>query len=104
MAHIDVLEVHLARNKIRAKSLFNAIELLRSSSCQLDRRRVKSPFVQILGARRTTVTLAAGTLHHAGLIDDSRVHVTIKKRAGLEGATCECYGVVGKEFQRLGLL
>ena len=59
---------------------------------------------QMLGAPRTTVTLAAGTLHHAGLIDYSRGHVTIKNRAGLEEATCECYGVVRKEFQRLGLL
>ena len=59
---------------------------------------------QMLGAPRTTVTLAAGTLHHAGLIDYSRGHVTIKDRNGMEQAACECYGVVHKEFQRLGLL
>jgi CRP-like cAMP-binding protein len=59
---------------------------------------------QMLGAPRTTVTLAAGMLHEAGLIDYSRGHVTIKNRAGLEKAVCECYGVVHKEFQRLGLL
>ena len=59
---------------------------------------------QMLGAPRTTVTLAAGMLHQAGLIDYSRGHVTIKNRSGLEEAACECYGIVRKEFQRLGLL
>jgi CRP-like cAMP-binding protein len=59
---------------------------------------------QMLGAPRTTVTLAAGMLHKAGLIDYSRGHVTIKNRSGLEEAACECYRVVRKEFERLGLL
>lgn len=59
---------------------------------------------QMLGTPRTTVTLAAGMLHQAGLIDYSRGHVTIKNRAELENAACECYGIVRKEFDRLGLL
>lgn len=59
---------------------------------------------QMLGAPRTTVTLAAGILHAAGLIDYSRGHVTIKNRSGLEKAACECYRVVRNEFDRLGLL
>jgi CRP-like cAMP-binding protein len=59
---------------------------------------------QMLGAPRTTVTLAAGMLHEAGLIDYTRGNVTIKDRTGLEHVTCECYGTVRKEFQRLGLL
>jgi len=57
----------------------------------------------MLGAPRTTVTLAAGTLHKAGLIDYSRGHVTIKDRQKLEAACCECYRVVRDEFDRLGL-
>ena len=59
---------------------------------------------QMLGAPRTTVTLAAGMLHNAGLIDYTRGNVTIKDRKGLEHVTCECYGTVRDEFQRLGLL
>ena len=59
---------------------------------------------QMLGAPRTTVTLAAGMLHKAGLINYSRGHVTLKSRAGLENVACECYAVVRKEFNRLGLL
>ena len=57
----------------------------------------------MLGAPRTTVTLAAGILHKAGLIDYSRGHVTIKDRQKLEGAACECYRIVRDEFDRLGL-
>ncbi len=58
----------------------------------------------MLGTPRTTVTLAAGSLHRAGLIDYSRGHVTIKNRPELEHAACECYRVVRDEFDRLGLL
>jgi CRP-like cAMP-binding protein len=72
---------------------------------QSDRMPLTHEFLaQMLGAPRTTVTLAAGILHKAGLIDYSRGHVTIKNRAKLEDVACECYGVVHKEYQRLGLL
>ena len=70
-----------------------------------DRMALTHEFLaQMLGAPRTTVTLAAGMLHQAGLIDYSRGHVTIKNRAELEHAACECHRVVRQEFQRLGLL
>jgi CRP-like cAMP-binding protein len=59
---------------------------------------------QMLGAPRTTVTLAAGMLHEAGLIDYTRGNVTIKDRKGMEDITCECYATVRNEFQRLELL
>jgi len=59
---------------------------------------------QMLGAPRTTVTLAAGMLHKAGLIDYSRGHVTIRDRRTLEASACECYRTVRDEFKRLGLL
>jgi hypothetical protein len=58
----------------------------------------------MLGSPRTTVTLAAGLLHKAGLISYSRGLVTIENRAGLEDVACECYGVVRDEFARLKLL
>ena len=59
---------------------------------------------QMLGAPRTTVTLAAGLLQRAGMIDYSRGVVTITNRRQLEDTACECYGVVRNEFQRLSLL
>ena len=59
---------------------------------------------QMLGTPRTTVTLAAGMLQQAGLIEYSRGRVTIVDRARLEQTVCECYGIVHSEFVRLGLL
>ena len=58
----------------------------------------------MLGTPRTTVTLAAGSLHQAGIIDYTRGQVTIKDRPELEHAACECYRTVRAEFDRLGLL
>jgi CRP-like cAMP-binding protein len=70
-----------------------------------DQLRLTHDFLsQMLGAPRTTVTLAAGLLHRAGLIDYSRGLVTIKDRGALEGASCECYFTVRDEFRRLSLL
>jgi len=56
---------------------------------------------QMLGVRRASVTTAAGTLQKAGLIDYRRGKIKVLDRPGLEAATCECYGVVRKEFVRL---
>jgi CRP-like cAMP-binding protein len=47
----------------------------------------------MLGTRRTTVTLVAGSLARRGLIEYRRGKVTILDRAALEQASCDCYGV-----------
>ena len=74
----------------------------RTSSDQL---RLTHDFLgQMLGAPRSTVTLAAGLLHRAGMIDYKRGVVTIKDRPALEASACECYRIVRDEFQRLSLL
>jgi len=57
----------------------------------------------MLGTRRTSVTVAAGTLSKAGIISYSRGLVTIQNRKQLENAACECYRVVHEEDLRLGL-
>ena len=70
-----------------------------------DRMEITHEFLgMMLGTGRPTVTLAAGTLHKAGLIAYSRGHVTITDRKGLENAACECYRTVHDEYLRLGLL
>jgi hypothetical protein len=48
----------------------------------------------MLGARRTSVTLAAGALQRSGLIEYRRGHIHIVDREGLERVACECYPIV----------
>src|SRR5271156_4149138 len=55
----------------------------------------------MLGVRREGVTEGALKLQKAGLIRYSRGHITVLDRQGLEERTCECYGVVKKEYDRL---
>jgi CRP-like cAMP-binding protein len=55
----------------------------------------------MLGVRREGVTVAAGRLQVAGLIQYHRGRITITDRAGLEARACECYQVVRTEFERL---
>jgi CRP-like cAMP-binding protein len=51
---------------------------------------------EMLGSRRTTVTLAAGALQRIGLIEYQRGRVHILDRERLESAACECYPVIRK--------
>jgi CRP-like cAMP-binding protein len=48
----------------------------------------------MLGTDRPSVSLAAGTLQKAEVIEYSRGTVKILNRAGLEEAACECYGAI----------
>ena len=56
---------------------------------------------QMLGSRRSGVTVTAGTLRAAGLIDYSRGRIKILDRQGLSETSCECYAVIRDEFEQL---
>ncbi len=56
---------------------------------------------QMLGVRRTSVTLIAGKLHAAGLIRQHRAHVEITDRPGLEKTACECYAALRRRTAAL---
>ncbi len=55
----------------------------------------------MLGVRREGVTEAALSLQRAGLISYRRGHITVLDRTALEQRSCECYGVVRAEYDRL---
>jgi CRP-like cAMP-binding protein len=58
---------------------------------------------QMLGTGRPSVSLAAGSLETAGLIQNLRGSVKILNRKHLEEAACECYGVIQHLNGGLGL-
>ncbi len=56
---------------------------------------------QMLGTRRSSVTLAASSLQRGGLIEYRRGHVRVLNRRLLEEAACECYPVTRKLYTSL---
>jgi CRP-like cAMP-binding protein len=56
---------------------------------------------QMLGVHRPTVSIAAGMLQQAGLIEYKRGVITILNRQGLEAASCTCYRLITAEYERL---
>lgn len=54
---------------------------------------------QMLGTRRSSVTVAAGVLQKAGLISYTRGQVNILDREGLEAAACECYAMMQQQLK-----
>jgi CRP-like cAMP-binding protein len=55
----------------------------------------------MLGVRRPSVTVEAGTLQKAGFIAYSRGNMTVVDRPALEAAACECYQIITEQFQLL---
>ena len=49
---------------------------------------------EMIGAQRSTVTLAAGSLQRSGLIEYRRGHIHILDRERMESVACECYPIV----------
>lgn len=58
----------------------------------------------MLGVRREGVTEAAGRLQKLGVIEYRRGHIEVIDRPKLEELSCECYGVVKRETDRLATL
>jgi CRP-like cAMP-binding protein len=54
---------------------------------------------ELLGNRRTSISVAAATLQEQGLISYSRARITVLDRAGLERESCECYRIVRDHLQ-----
>ena len=54
---------------------------------------------EMLGVRRSTVTVVAGALQDAGLIHYRRGAITVLDRRGLEAAACECYRLVRAGYE-----
>lgn len=55
----------------------------------------------ILGVRRSSITIAAGALQRRKLISYNRGEIGILDRKGLEVASCECYDAMNDHYSRL---
>lgn len=73
-----------------------------SDSVQSDQFQLTQEFIsQMLGTRRSGVTVAASTLQQAGMIRYARGKITVLNREVLQATACECYEVVKDEEARL---
>src|SRR5262245_65796338 len=66
---------------------------------------IHESLAEMLGVRRTTVTLLAQELQKRGILRYSRGRITILDRATLESCACECYGAAKQDTlsQRIGV-
>lgn len=56
---------------------------------------------EMLGVRRSTVSVVAHTLQQAGMIKYARGRIQILNLPGLEEVACECYGTIRGHYQTL---
>ena len=113
------------RNAIARYAMMHALQVGQIAACnrlhELDQRlarwllmcqdRVDSEMLnltheflaQMLGSGRPSVSIAAGILERAGLIENLRGKMKILNRKQLESAACECYGVIQNFNGGLGL-
>jgi CRP-like cAMP-binding protein len=61
----------------------------------------QSTLSQMLGVRRTTITLVAGRLEAVGAFTCRRGYITVTRRAELEQRSCECYSQFKGQTARL---
>jgi CRP-like cAMP-binding protein len=85
------LEARLARWLLRSR------DLAESDSLPLTQEFLS----QMLGVRRTSVSVVAHTLQRAGLIRYQRGHIQIVNSEGLHEVACECYETVKQNYDRL---
>ena len=104
MAMLRYVESLIAQ--ISATAACNRVHTLEKRLCRwlllirdrtsFDEMTLTQEFIaHMLGGRRETVTVAAGRLQDAGLIEYRRGHLRILNREGLESAVCECYRALG---------
>jgi CRP-like cAMP-binding protein len=85
------IEARLARWLLRSRDLQGSDDLL-----------LTQEFIsEMLGVRRTSVSVVANTLQQAGFLRYRRGHIRILNLEGLQETACECYQTVKAQSERL---
>jgi CRP-like cAMP-binding protein len=88
---IHTIEARLSRWLLRCRDLTDSEDL-----------PLTQEFIaQMLGVRRTSVSIVANTLQQAGLIKYKRGHIRVLDLEGLRESACECYWTVKSLSDRL---
>jgi CRP-like cAMP-binding protein len=90
MANHDV-EARLCRWLLRARDLARGDTLTFTQEY----------LAEMLGVRRTSVTVVAHTLQQAGFIKYARGRITLLNLQGLQDGACECYETVKSHYEEL---
>ncbi len=97
MAQTAVCNRHHSLDQQLCRWLLLSLDRLQGSELVMTQELIAN----MLGVRREGVTEGALKLQKAGLIKYARGRITVLDRKGLETRTCECYGVVKREYDRL---
>jgi CRP-like cAMP-binding protein len=97
MAQTAVCNRHHSVDQQLCRWLLLSLDRLSSDQLTMTQELIAN----MLGVRREGVTEAAGKLQKLGVIKYSRGQITVLDRPRLEQLSCECYGVVKKETDRL---
>jgi CRP-like cAMP-binding protein len=97
MAQTAVCNRHHSIDQQLCRWLLLSLDRLPSNRLEMTQELIAN----MLGVRREGVTGAARKLQDLGVIRYSRGHITVLDRPQLETLSCECYGVVKQETDRL---
>jgi CRP-like cAMP-binding protein len=97
MAQTAVCNRHHSLDQQLCRWLLLSLDRLEGSELKMTQELIAN----MLGVRREGVTESALKLQRLGFIRYSRGHITVLDRPGLEQRSCECYGVVKREYDRL---
>ena len=97
MAQTAVCNRHHSVDQQLCRWLLLSLDRLASNSLTMTQELIAN----MLGVRREGVTEAAGRLQKLGVITYSRGRIAVVDRPRLEQLSCECYGVVKTETDRL---
>lgn len=76
--------------------------LMTHDRTRTDRLHLTHEFLaDMLGVRRSSITVAAGVLQAQQIIRYTRGEITILDRKGLEDAACECYKMVIQDYEQV---